>query len=66
MLKHFSSYYTCFLTGLQHEVGGQLYEDFAGSKCWQVFPDVVPSLVRLKTAGVSVGVISNFDDRLCA
>lgn len=46
-------------------IGLHLYEDFSGSRNWQVFPDVIPSLINLKSAGVLLGAISNFDDRLC-
>lgn len=41
-----------------------LYDEFAGPAAWEVFPDVIPVLEALRAAGVSLGVISNFDQRL--
>lgn len=46
-------------------IGQQLFEDFSTSKNWEVFPDVVPALRRIKQTGLILGAISNFDDRLC-
>ena len=42
----------------------KLYSDFCGGSTWEVFPDVYPTLKQLKAAGLSLGVVSNFDDRL--
>ncbi|KAK1931464.1 Haloacid dehalogenase-like hydrolase domain-containing protein 3 [Phytophthora citrophthora] len=41
-----------------------LYEHFSRPEAWTVFPDVRPALDQLQTAGVRMGVISNFDERL--
>ena len=42
----------------------KLYSDFCEASTWEVFPDVHPTLKQLKAAGLSLGVVSNFDDRL--
>ncbi len=45
-------------------IGERLYTDFAGPGNWEVYPDVRKTLQQLKEGGVSLGVISNFDERL--
>ena len=45
-------------------IGQQLFKDFSGCKNWEVFPDVVPTLERIKSTGIIIGAVSNFDDRL--
>ena len=42
----------------------QLYDRFAEGSAWHVFDDVVPTLDALKTRGLKLGIISNWDDRL--
>ena len=42
----------------------QLYARFAQPEAWRVFDDVVPTLLRLKSRGITLGIISNWDDRL--
>ena len=41
-----------------------MYDDFAGPGNWELFPEVVPTLDKIKAAGAVLGVISNFDERL--
>jgi putative hydrolase of the HAD superfamily len=41
-----------------------LYAHYAGAAAWRVFPDVAPTLARLRAAGLGLGVVSNFDARL--
>ncbi|ETV87963.1 hypothetical protein H257_01361 [Aphanomyces astaci] len=41
-----------------------LYEHYGQGAAWEVFADVRPTLNALKEANVSVGIVSNFDDRL--
>jgi putative hydrolase of the HAD superfamily len=57
------SFYVWF-TELLLRIGQHLYKDFSGGKNWMVFPDVIPSLEEMKAAGITIGAISNFDDRL--
>ena len=45
-------------------ISDKLYSDFSGAENWEVFPDVLPTLEEMKAAGVSLGAVSNFDDRL--
>ena len=42
----------------------KLYSEFCEASTWEVFPDVHITLEQLKAAGLSFGVVSNFDDRL--
>ncbi len=42
----------------------ELYEEFARSSAWNVFPDVIPTLELLAGAGLDLGIISNWDERL--
>lgn len=41
-----------------------LFDDFGRGAAWRVFPDVIPVLDELRRRGVSLGMISNFDNRL--
>lgn len=41
-----------------------IYDRFLEAESWRVFSDVLPALARLKGAGVKLGVVSNWDDRL--
>ena len=43
---------------------GELYDHFAQPAAWRVFEDVLPTLDRLATQGVQLGIISNWDERL--
>ena len=46
------------------KISHHLFEDFYGGQNWHVFPDVIPFLENMQSAGITLGVISNFDDRL--
>lgn len=41
-----------------------LYAHYAGAAAWRVRPGAREALLRLRTAGVVTGVVSNFDGRL--
>lgn len=43
---------------------GALYERFSEPDVWKVFDDVFATLDQLASAGVLMGVVSNWDDRL--
>jgi putative hydrolase of the HAD superfamily len=43
---------------------GALYSYFAEAEAWHVFGDVFPALDKLAAAGVRLGIISNWDERL--
>lgn len=43
-----------------------LYGAFAQPGAWRIFPDVRPTLTGLRAAGVRLGIISNWDQRLGA
>lgn len=42
----------------------ELWEYFSEPKHWQLFPDVVEAIERLRAAGIVLGIASNFDQRL--
>ncbi|NDJ16952.1 HAD-IA family hydrolase [Myxacorys almedinensis] len=42
----------------------EVYSHFATADPWIVYQDVVPTLKRLKTLGIPLGIISNFDSRI--
>lgn len=42
----------------------RLYQFFATSSPWEVYPDVPDSLAKLRSMGYKLGIISNFDSRL--
>ncbi|KAG9405910.1 Haloacid dehalogenase-like hydrolase domain-containing protein 3 [Aphanomyces cochlioides] len=46
------------------ELMSALYSYYADGDAWEVFPEVHAALDALNGAGVTVGVISNFDERL--
>lgn len=41
-----------------------VFEVFAEPGCWKLFPEAVPTLKELRSRGVELGIISNFDSRL--
>ena len=54
-----------FLAGNLHAaVGERLYSYFADSDKWEAFPDTRRALDQIKNAGLKLGAISNFDERL--
>ncbi len=42
----------------------ELYEYFRSADAWLLYPDVLPTLERLRSMGFRMGLISNFDSRL--
>jgi putative hydrolase of the HAD superfamily len=42
----------------------ELYCYFTKAEAWRIYPDVIPSLNRLRAKGVTLGIISNWDSRL--
>lgn len=53
--------------GLAHDADGiarTLYERYLHAENWALFPDVEPCLRTLKRAGISLGIISNWDASL--
>jgi putative hydrolase of the HAD superfamily len=43
---------------------GELFERFAQPAAWHIFEDVLPALDALRSRGLRLGVISNWDERL--
>ena len=54
----------CGVSNSLKSISGQLYRDFATPQKWEVYHDVHHTLNQLKSNGVLLGVISNFDERL--
>lgn len=55
--------------GLTHEPPSrtffnELYTRFTRADCWQVFDDVMPTLIALRTRGLKLALVSNWDERL--
>lgn len=46
------------------EIAAALYEKFTLYESYRLFPDVIPTLESVKLAGLTVGLISNFEDWL--
>jgi len=44
----------------------EVYDEFGDPGRWQLYEDVVPAFTRLAEAGISIGIISNWDARLGA
>ncbi len=42
----------------------ELYERFGEPEAWRVFEDVTPAIDALASRGISLGIISNWDERL--
>ena len=47
-----------------HTFFPELYDRFSEPDAWHVFDDVRPTLDALKSRGLALGIISNWDDRL--
>jgi putative hydrolase of the HAD superfamily len=41
-----------------------LYRHFTTADAWEVFPDALPSLARLRNSGLIVGLVTNYDTRV--
>jgi putative hydrolase of the HAD superfamily len=41
-----------------------LFDEFSTTRCWELYPDAVEVLDELRSQGVKLGVLSNFDFRL--
>lgn len=41
-----------------------LYEHFTTRKAWRMYPDAKPALEGLKTRGLEIGLITNYDNRV--
>lgn len=41
-----------------------LYTHFTTAAAWELYPDVLPTLGRLRRGGVSLGLITNYDSRV--
>ncbi|MFI5398701.1 MAG: HAD-IA family hydrolase [Candidatus Binatia bacterium] len=41
-----------------------LFDSFAHAESWELFSDVIPTLSGLRSRGLRLGIVSNFDSRL--
>ena len=53
-----------FKADTMNKLTSQLYDDFCTAENWQVFPEVYHVLLELNKLGVTIGIVSNFDERL--
>jgi len=51
--------------GLPDRFYPAVYERFAEAGCWRIFEDALPALDALADRGLKLGIISNWDERLC-
>ncbi|HVY68776.1 MAG TPA: HAD-IA family hydrolase [Verrucomicrobiae bacterium] len=51
-------------TELPEDFYPAVYRRFVEAEAWRIFEDVVPSLGRLASLGLRLGIVSNWDDRL--
>lgn len=42
----------------------ELYDAFARPDAWELYPDALPALARLRERGLALAVVANWDDRL--
>jgi REG-2-like HAD superfamily hydrolase len=42
----------------------ELYERFARPEAWELYPDALPALERLRERGLALAVVANWDERL--
>lgn len=42
----------------------ELYARFTQADCWRMFDDVMPTLIALRTRGLKLALVSNWDERL--
>jgi putative hydrolase of the HAD superfamily len=42
----------------------RLYAYFTTADAWYLYPDVIPSLTKWKSQGITLAIVSNFDSRL--
>lgn len=49
---------------LTEDFFAELYREFQHAKAWRIFDDVLPALDWLRSIGLKLGVISNWDERL--
>jgi len=42
----------------------RVFDVFADPASWELFPEVLPTLTELRTRGLELGIVSNFDTRL--
>lgn len=57
----------CRKLGIEDEaefIAGRVYQEFGRADRWRAYDDVVPALERLRRRGLSLGLISNWDQRL--
>lgn len=52
------------LTEETTEMATDIYTEFGDAERWQPYPDVVPTLAKLRGAGFKIGLVSNWDTRL--
>ena len=49
---------------VSNEMFNAIYDRFAEADVWRIYDDVMPCLESLRSRGLSLGIISNWDERL--
>ena len=52
------------LPGPSRFASAELYNIFSHAESWEIYPDIVPALRDLRSAGLRLGIVSNWDERL--
>jgi putative hydrolase of the HAD superfamily len=57
----------CHRLGIEdgaERIAQRVYDEFGDSGRWRAYDDVMPAFLRLKSRGLGIGIISNWDRRL--
>lgn len=55
---------SCDYEGPTDLICQSLYDDFTDSQYWVIYDDVIDCLAKIKSMGLMIGAVSNFDERL--
>ena len=55
---------SCGYKGPTDLICQSLYDDFTDSQYWVIYDDVIDCLTKMKSMGLMIGAVSNFDERL--
>ena len=55
---------SCGYKGPTDLICQSLYDDFTDSQYWVIYDDVIDCLTEMKSMGLMIGAVSNFDERL--
>jgi putative hydrolase of the HAD superfamily len=58
------TFHTLAKTPVDETFFSELYREFERAETWHIFDDVLPALQFLRSRGLKLGIISNWDERL--